>query len=99
MSFEVVFTETALQAYVAIPDWRIQRVDSTIDALGLAPWVGRVYDPVYEAARPPFEVRVVYADIYGIYYTVDEDASTVVIRFIEDQRMDPATRFVGRLGG
>lgn len=98
MSYQLRLTQMALRSYTAIPDSQIGRVDETLDAIGGAPWIGRLYDPAYEAARPPFEVRVAYAGNYGIYYTADEDTQTVIVRFIEDQRMDPTPRFTGRLG-
>lgn len=53
---------------------------------------GHSYDPVYEAALPPVECRVIYAGNYGIYYFIDH-YSRVVILAIEDQRADPRKRF------
>ncbi|MEE1045590.1 MAG: type II toxin-antitoxin system RelE/ParE family toxin [Olegusella sp.] len=96
MSWSIKLTGTASEAYLAIPDTRIRKVDDALDAIAIMPEIGRIYDPVYEAARPPFEVRVVYASVYGIYYTVDEESGVVFIRYIEDQRMDPAGRSQGR---
>ena len=37
-----------------------------------------------------------YSGRFGIYYTVDHEAAMVYIHYIEDQRMDPKTRFVHR---
>ena len=95
--YEVRLTETSLESYLAIPDARLEKVDAALDALAVFPGVGVAYDPLYPAARPPFEVLVLYADRYGIYYSVDEKAGVVFVRYIEDERMDPKLRFRGRL--
>ncbi len=55
--------------------------------------MGAVYDPVYEAARPPHEVRVTYAGHFGIYYTYDEDTGALAVEYLEDCRRDPSRRF------
>lgn len=69
------------------------RVRRRLEALALAPKMGMVYDPVYEAARPPHEVRVTYAGHYGIYYTYDEGAGVLAVEYLEDCRRDPMRRF------
>ena len=95
--YEVHLTETSLESYLAIPDARLEKGDAALDALAVFPGIGVAYDPLYPAARPPFEVSVLYADRYGIYYSTDERAKVVYIRYVEDERMDPRLRFTGRL--
>ena len=65
-----------------------------LGVLGIICSAGSIYDPAYEAARPPVECRVVYAGHYGIYYSIGQDLDSPVVVFsIEDQRRDPSTRF------
>lgn len=71
------------------------KIKKIIETLDTVPEIGRVYDPNYPAARPPFEMRVTYAGRYGIYYIVEEEECLVRIMFIEDQRRDPLNRFYG----
>lgn len=61
--------------------------------LPYVPEIGHVYDPVYEAARPPHDVLVTYAGHYGIYYVYDADSNRISVEYILDQRTDPTTRF------
>jgi len=68
-------------------------VNRSIEILGTLPYLGRAYDPVYEAAKPPFDLLVAYASHYGIYYVVEEEQHQIHMYFIEDQRRDPMTRF------
>lgn len=96
MTTKVQMTKAARDAYLSLPNKARQRVDRTIDALSIAPFLGRVFDPRYDSALPPLAVRVANAGRYGIYYTVDDGC--VLIRFIEYLRMDPDTWFEGRLG-
>jgi hypothetical protein len=96
--YEVLLTASAEQSYLAIPDSKIEAVDRLLDVLAIAPDLGAEYDPTYSAARPPFAVRVLYAKPYGVYYSTDPAAGKVYVRHIEDERMNPLTRFKGRLG-
>lgn len=73
----------------------IAKIKKMLRLLDTVPEIGRVYDPDYEAATPPFQARVTYAGRYGIYYTVDEDAKVVTVFAIEDQRSNPLNRFYG----
>lgn len=72
-----------------------QKIKKMLQVLDTVPEIGRVYDPDYAAARPPFEMRVVSAGRYGIYYVVNEDKRRVDVLFIEDQRRNPLNRFYG----
>lgn len=60
--YEVVLTDRAKRDYLTIvakPD--SISVNNILDALDTLPYIGRVYDPLYDAARTPFELRVAYA--------------------------------------
>lgn len=92
--FEVLLTEGASQTYAAIrSNADLMAVNRSISALKTLPYIGRSYDPVYEAAKPPFDLLVAYAGHDGIYYVVEEDLRQVHVYFIEDQRRDPMRRF------
>lgn len=92
--YEVFMTREAEEDYKHISrSSRFSRVDMMLDILGGFPSVGRIYDPQYEAADFPDDARVAYADIYGIYYLIDEAKKTVTVLAIEDQRSDPMLRF------
>ena len=55
------------------------RVDSYRTILASFPEVGAVYDPYYEAARPPMECRyiTVRGTPFTLYYAMGERAKTV----------------------
>lgn len=92
--FEVVLTDEAFFTYASIPsDRTFDHLDADLKLLGTTPELGRIYDPAYKATRPPFPCRVFYCEKYGIYYRVDEDARTVLVFAIEDQRRNPENRF------
>ena len=92
--YQVSLSDDALFVYLNIPSGRdFDAVDTTLNLLGEFPYYGRVYDPLYEAARLPFEVRVAFAGRYGIYYEVIEAQRLVAVHYIEDQRRDPTKRF------
>ncbi len=94
--YAIRLSELAKLAYRAIPSKRdFKKVQKMIHLLDTVPEIGRIYDPDYPAARPPFEMRVVFAGRYGIYYVVEEADSLVRVLFIEDQRRDPLNRFYG----
>ena len=96
--FEVVLTDEAFYAYVALPSERVfEHVGEDLALLEITPFMGVAYDPVYETKRPPFPCRVLYCEWYGLYYRVDEGARQVVVFAIEDQRRNPSQRF-GPLG-
>lgn len=70
-----------------------RRVRRRLEVLQTAPYMGAIYDPVYDAARPPHQVRATYAGHFGIYYTVDDAGRTVNVEYLEDVRRDPMGRF------
>lgn len=92
--YEVLMTQEAEEDYRRVSHSpRFPRVNVMLDILEGFPGVGRVYDPQYEAANLPDDARVAYADIYGIYYLIDEAKRAVIVLAIEDQRSDPMLRF------
>ena len=92
----VVMSPAALDTLLGIPSKDdAMRLRRRLEALSVAPLMGAVYDPAFDSARPPFEVRATYAGHYGIYYTYDEETDTVHVAFIEDSRRDPKGRFSG----
>lgn len=92
--YDVLMTQETEEDYRrASHSPRFPRVDMMLDILEGFPGVGRVYDPQYEAANLPDDARVAYADIYGIYYLIDEAKRAVIVLAIEDQRSDPMLRF------
>ena len=91
---DVVVTQEAQYQLVRIPsNADYNEVKRMLRALGIIADAGSVYDPAYEAAKPPVECRVVYAGHYGIYYTSEDPGSPVVVFALEDQRRNPKTRF------
>ena len=92
--YQVLFTEEAKNAYSRIRSLGdLKEVNDVLRVLDTVPGIGREYDPVYAAARPPFAVMVAYAGHFGIYYVVSEEQHEVQVYFIEDQRRDPLNRF------
>lgn len=92
--YKVVLSPTAADALRAIGSKSdLRAVGHMLQLLDTVPYIGRTYDPLYEAARPATPVTVVYAGHYGIYYDIDEQDMRVEVAFIEDQRRDPLGRF------
>jgi len=100
LPYEVILTDEAYYAYAAIPsDATFDHVGKCIELLEESPYLGREYDPAYEAMRPPFECRVLFCEHYGIYYSVDDEACAVTIFAVEDQRRNPQDRFSSHNSG
>ncbi len=92
--YQVLLTDAAKRAYQRVMAKQdLLRIDKVLDVLDTVPEIGGSYDPIYEAAKPPFDVRVAYAGHYGIYYRIMESDKQVHVYSIEDQRRDPLTRF------
>lgn len=93
-AYEVILSPIAEQVMRSVRSRADRRrIDGILTVLDAVPGIGRVYDPLYEAAKPPEEVMVAYAGHYGIYYEVLEEERTVYAYYIEDQRRDPMMRF------
>lgn len=71
------------------------RVATAIGTLERFPYLGAEYSPEYEASLPPVSCRQMYVQrtTKVLYYTVNEDAGTVDIFFMDDARTDPHDRF------
>lgn len=92
--YAVMLAPSVLDALLSIgSNDDARRVRRRLEALAIAPYQGAVYDPVYESARPPHEVRVTFAGHFGIYYTVDDGTRRVCVEYLEDARRDPRTKF------
>lgn len=93
-TYEVILSPTAEQVLQSIPSRADRkRIDRILCVLDTVPGIGRNYDPLYDAARPPETVQVTYAGHYGIYYEVLKEQNIVYVYYIEDQRCDPLGRF------
>lgn len=94
IEYAVSLSNNALHVYLAISSSAdAKAVDSMLGLLGFFPRLGHLYEPLYEAARMPFDLYVAYAGHYGIYYEISDDVRRVDVVFIEDQRRDPNNRF------
>lgn len=92
--FVVSLTDDSFYSLTALPSKMLyEHAVKDLKLLETTPFLGRVYDPVYNASRPPFQCRVLYCAHYGIYYTVDSQEHTVLVFALEDQRRNPETRF------
>lgn len=91
--YAIRLSPAARRRLLTIPRASYEKVSALIDSLQTMPYRGRVYDPIYDAARLPFECRVAYSGQHGVYYTVHDSERLVYIRYIEDQRRDPRRRF------
>ena len=93
--YHVLISDRASEALSSIRSKADARaVARVIDLLDTVPYLGRVYDPLYDAAHPDFETRVAYAGHCGVYYEVIEgEQREVHVLYIEDQRRDPLMRF------
>lgn len=72
-----------------------ERVNSYRRILSSFPEAGAVYDPYYEAAKPPVECRyiTVPGTPFTLYYAVNEHDKTVNVFSIEHQRINPRSMF------
>ena len=94
VEYDVVITDEAFFALCEIQSDRVfEHVSNDLDLLRHSPFLGMLYDPAYEAKRPPFECRVLYCEHYGVYYRVDVKSHTLTLFAIVDQRRNPMARF------
>jgi len=93
-SYEVILSPTAIGAIRHVKSRAdLRRIDGILLILETLPRIGRTYDPLYPAAKPPEPILVAYAGNYGIYYEIQEESKHVNVLFIEDQRRNPLKRF------
>ena len=71
MSYGTWLSDGASASLLALGDRAYLEVTDTLTLLESHPELGREYDPLYEASKPPFPVRVFFIGNYGIYYTPD----------------------------
>ena len=96
MEYAVLMAEQAERALLAVASAAdFKRLKKSKDLLKTSPELGRIYDPSYEAAQPPFVCRQlpVPGTHYTFYYVVDHVVRTVFVLEIADQRRNPAHRF------
>lgn len=92
--YEVQLSDEAVYDLADVaPDSAYRRVGAMLEVLADYPYYGEAYDPYYKAALPPVPCRVLFVGRYGVYYTVDDDARTVIVLAIEDSRRNPEGRF------
>ncbi len=92
--YEVILAISAQDALLGIASrGDAVKVARRLQMLRYAPWMGAVYDPVYESNMPDHEVRVTFAGHFGIYYTIDEKRDQVQVEYLEDCRRDPRKKF------
>ena len=98
MTYGTWLSDSAAASMLSLSDSAYNKLDDAISLLSTRPELGAVYDPLYKAHKPPIPPRVFYAGYHGVYYTPVHEHKLIRVHFIEDQRMDPKTRFTGRLG-
>lgn len=84
MGHEIRFEEHAAAAYRQLPRQDARRLNQALDALAIAPLMGREFDPLFEEAAPPVRVRVADAGSLEVHYTVDENG-IVWVRHLEER--------------
>lgn len=92
--YSVELTDEACYSLADITSKRV--VNHVLEVLSLlegSPFLGRHYDPIYEAAKPDTDCRMLYCEFLGIYYHADEVEHVVIVMAIVDQRRNPLTRF------
>lgn len=96
-TWSVLYTKSALDFFAKnVTSKRVARkIFSYRALLQEVPDLGRAYDPIYPAARPPFPCRVVSIPDtpFDLYYLKDEDNARIVVLCLEFQRVDPNARF------
>ena len=92
--YAIQLTDEAVYGYAdkASPDL-YDRIDHLIEFLMDHPYYGQVYDPYYEASRPPVPCRVFYCGHVGVYYHVNDPDRIITVLAVVDQRRNPLGRF------
>ena len=94
---DLAFTAHARDELANLSEAAFGRVLNSLDLLRTSPFLGKVYDPSYDAGFPPFECRVLFVSstTKAVYYYLDSKSDKVIVFEIGDVRADPMTRFVG----
>lgn len=97
LAYPIAFVGEADKQIDELSDTVFDRVERSMSLLSRHPYLGREYNPAYDAALPPVSCRVLYVGntTKAIYYFVDEERQRVFVFYIGDARSDPMTRFVG----
>lgn len=94
ISYSIQLTDEAVYGYADITSQDLcDRIDRLIEFLADHPYYGQVYDPYYEASRPPVPCRVFYCGHVGVYYHVNDPDRIITVLAMVDQRRNPLGRF------
>ena len=98
--YTVFFTDSVLDFLDAhVTSERVlARIEAYEDLLASYPHLGSVYDPVYDAARPPIPCRHISVPEtpFTLYYVVDDDAREVMVLYCDFSAGNPRERFRAR---
>ncbi|MEG0505755.1 MAG: type II toxin-antitoxin system RelE/ParE family toxin, partial [Raoultibacter sp.] len=96
MEYTVIYTEYVIDFIVEqVTSKRVyEKIDGYREVLASFPDIGKPYDPMYRAARPPFPCRSIPVPDtpFTLYYLKDDDCREVVVFFIEHQALNPEYR-------
>ncbi|WP_172135433.1 hypothetical protein [Adlercreutzia sp. ZJ473] len=94
-SYSAVYAKSFNDALLALPDNAYARIEHIVDLLENFPYLGRPYNPTYDAALPPIECMqmLVSKTRYALYYMIDEKAKEIIFFYLGDTRQDPLTMF------
>ncbi|MEE8716293.1 MAG: hypothetical protein SOI26_10300 [Coriobacteriales bacterium] len=94
-AYEVLYARQFHEQLMVLPDSVYERVEHSVDVVADNPGLLRVYDPPYEAAVPPLDLRWYYVPHTHkvIYLEQDEQARQLRPLFLGDTREDPRHRF------
>lgn len=96
-TYTVLFAKSVL-AFIdehVVSERVFARIEAYEDLLASYPYLGSVYDPEYEAARPPIPCRhISIPDTpFTLYYVVDDERQTVTVFYIDFAAANPTERF------
>lgn len=93
-TYVIQLTDEAVYGYADIASTDLcDRIDRLIEFLEDHPYYGQVYDPYYEASRPPVPCRVFYCGHVGVYYHVNDPDRIITVFAMVNQRRNPLGRF------
>lgn len=94
-AYEILYARQFHEQLMELSDSVYDRVEHSIDVIADNPGLLRTYDPPYEAAVPPIDLRWYYVPrTYKVIYLVlDDDERQMRMLFLGDTREDPLHRF------
>lgn len=94
-AYEVLYAWQFHEQLMELSDSVYDRVEHSIDVVADNPGLLRVYDPPYEAALAPIDLRWYYVPRTHkvIYLVLDDDKRQMQMLFLGDTREDPLHRF------